>query len=144
MGNRAEGSMALQGRKLFLAHECLSCHNVGHNARAPTLEGLYGSTVHLRDGTTVIADDNYLRESILYPQAKIVQGWEPIMPTFKGQLADRREGQSLAEKDMDEEEALLLLVAYIKSLRPGQTPVPTEEFPPPVGAPTVPPGGSKP
>ena len=93
----------------------------------PVLENLYGRTVHLRNGRTVVADDGYLRESILYPEAKVVQGWEPIMPTFKGQV--------------DEEEVIQLL-AFIKSLKPGRTPVRTEDFPPPLGTPEMPPGGN--
>src|SRR5262249_22146243 len=89
------------------------------------LEVLYGRPVHLRDGRTVIADAGYIRESILDPRAKIVQGWEPIMPTFKGQLADER-------ADLSEEDVLIRLIAFIRSLRTGETPVRTEEFPAPV------------
>jgi cytochrome c oxidase subunit 2 len=121
-----DGSLAVQGRKLFLKLQCVTCHGQGPTSdrRAPVLEDLYRRPVSLRDGRTVIADEAYLRESILYPQAKIVQGWEPIMPTFKGQV---------------NEEELIQLIAYIKSLRPGHTPFRTEDFPPPQGAPTVPP-----
>ena len=57
---------------------------------------LYGRPVHLRDGRTVVADDDYLRESILYPGAKVVQGWETIMPTFKGQVSE--EERQLADR----------------------------------------------
>jgi cytochrome c oxidase subunit 2 len=124
LGERAEGSLAFQGRNLFLKFECTSCHG-RETQRAPILEDLYGRKVPLRDGRTVVADDGYIRESILDPRAKIVQGWEPIMPTFKGQLADENAGLS-------EEDSLIRLVAYIKSLRPGETPVRTEEFPAPV------------
>ena len=81
---------------------CITCHSANAQARAPVLEDLYGRTVHLRDGRTVVADDGYLRESILYPEAKIVQGWESIMPTFKGQV---------------NEEELIRLIAFIKSLK---------------------------
>lgn len=122
---RAEGSLALQGRKLFLKLQCITCHSADARARAPVLERLYARPVALRDGRTVLADDAYLRESVLYPAAKVVQGFEPIMPTFKGQVG---------------EEELIELIAYIKSLRPGETPVRTEEAPPPLGAPTEPPG----
>jgi cytochrome c oxidase subunit 2 len=121
---RVEGSLALRGRKLFLKLQCITCHSANAQARAPVLEGLYHQLVHVQDGRTVIADDAYLRESILYPRAKIVQGWEPIMPTFKGQV---------------DEEEIIQLIAFIKSLQPGHTPVRNEEFPPPIGAPTVPP-----
>jgi cytochrome c oxidase subunit 2 len=125
LNKKAEGSLALEGRKLFLKLECITCHSADSNARAPVLEALYGRRVHLNDGRTVIADEGYIRESILNPRAKIVQGWEPIMPTFKGQLADEHAGLS-------EEDALIRLVAFIESLRPGETPVRTEEFPAPV------------
>ena len=67
----------------------------------------------------MIADDDYLRESILDPPAKVVLGWEPIMPTYKGQV---------------DEEDLIKLLQYIKSLRSGQTPVRTEEATPPDAA----------
>jgi cytochrome c oxidase subunit II len=129
LDSRAEGSLALEGRKLFLKLQCVTCHSADSRARAPVLEGLYNRQVHLKDGRTVRADDAYLRESILYPQKKIVQGWEPIMPTFKGQVS---------------EEDLIKLIAYIKSLRPGDTPVRTDEFPPPLGAPTTPPDETSP
>jgi cytochrome c oxidase subunit 2 len=123
----ATGSLADQGRQLFLKLQCITCHSADAAARAPVLEGLYGRTVPLKDGRTVVADDAYLRESILYPEAKIVQGWEPLMPTFKGQV---------------EEEELIKLLAFIKTLRPGQTPVRNEEASPPLDAPKVPPGGN--
>lgn len=121
---RAEGSLALEGRKLFLKYECNSCHNP-QSQRAPLLENLYRSTVTLTDGRKVLADEGYIRESILNPKAKIALGWEPIMPTFKGQLADDQE-------ELSEEDALIRLVAFIRSLGPGETPSRTEEFPAPV------------
>jgi len=120
LNSRAEGSLALQGRKLFLKLQCVTCHSP-NTQKAPVLEGLYGSTVRLNNGREVTADVGYLRESILYPRAKIVLGWEPIMPTFKGQV---------------NEEELIQLIAYLKSLKRDQTPVRTEDFPAPVGAPT--------
>jgi len=122
-----DGSLAWEGRKLFLKLQCLSCHN--KRGRAPVLEGLYGSRVPLKSGGTVLADDGYIRESILKPRAKIHQGWEPIMPTFEGKLED-------ASLGITQEEAIRSLIAYIKSLGPDQTPVPTDQFPAPVGAPT--------
>ncbi len=121
---RAEGSLALQGRKLFLKLQCVTCHSADAKARAPVLEGLFGQTVVLQDGRRVVADEAYLRESILNPRAKIVAGWEPIMPTFDGQLADPSE-------DLTQEEALIRLLAFLKALKPGQTPVRTEDVPPP-------------
>jgi cytochrome c oxidase subunit II len=124
LSKKAEGSLALQGRKLFLKLQCVTCHSADARARAPVLEGLYGQIVNLQDGRQVVADDAYLRESILKPRAKIVAGWEPIMPTFEGQLAD-------TSSDLTQEEALIQLLAFLKSLKPGQTPVRTEDAPPP-------------
>jgi len=123
----ATGSLADQGRQLFLKLQCITCHSANAEARAPVLEGLYGRTVQLKNGRTALADDSYLRESILYPEEKITQGWEPIMPTFKGQV---------------DEEDLIKLLAYIKSLRPGRTPVRNEDASPPLDAPKVPPDGN--
>jgi cytochrome c oxidase subunit 2 len=123
----ATGSLADQGRQLFLKFQCITCHSANAEARAPVLEGLHGRTVNLRNGRTVVADDAYLRESILYPEEKVVQGWEPIMPTFKGQVT---------------EEDLIKLLSYIKSLKRGQTPVRNEDSMPPLDAPKAPPGGN--
>jgi cytochrome c oxidase subunit 2 len=96
----AGGSLSQQGEKLFTQYGCITCHSGESGARGPNLAGVYGSTVHLSDGRTVAADDNYVRESILSPQAKIVAGYGPIMPTFAGQVS---------------EENLISLIAYIKS-----------------------------
>ena len=82
--------MALEGRKIFLKYRCLSCHSADENARAPVLENLYGKAVPLQSGGVVRADENYLRESILYPSAKIVAGYENIMPHVQG--ANQRRG----------------------------------------------------
>jgi cytochrome c oxidase subunit 2 len=122
LSRRAEGSLALQGRKVFLKYRCISCHSADENARAPVLEDLYGRTVHLRGGGTVVAADDYIRESILDPGAKIVEGWENIMPTFKGQVSENE---------------VYALIAYFKSLRRGETPKRVEEFPPPVTTPPI-------
>jgi cytochrome c oxidase subunit 2 len=94
------GTMAEAGAKLYDQLACITCHGTG---KGPSLNAIYGKPVQLTDGTTVVADDAYLRESVLYPSAKIVDGYTPIMPTFKGQLT---------------EEQLLQLIAYIKSLSP--------------------------
>jgi cytochrome c oxidase subunit 2 len=116
LNSHAEGSLALKGRKLFLKMQCVTCHSGDSGGRAPLLEDLYGRTVDLRDGKKVKADYGYLRESILKPEAKIVLGWEPIMPTYQGQL---------------DEEEVIQLIEFIKALRPGQTPVRTEDAAPP-------------
>jgi cytochrome c oxidase subunit 2 len=106
-GGPAGKSMVASGADLFQSLACYTCHRPSPGgaapttARAPRLEGLYGSQVHLFDGNTLTADDNYLRESILNPAAKIVAGWQPIMPTYQGQVT---------------EEQLAQLVAYVRSL----------------------------
>ena len=132
-----DGSLAWLGRQLFLKLQCISCHS--NKGRAPTLEGIWGTMVPLKGGGTVKVDAGYVRESILHPKWKIHEGWEPIMPTFEGQLADD------PALNLSEEEVLVRLIAFIKTLGPGQTPVRTEQFPPPIGAPTeLPEGGKKP
>ena len=98
-----EGSLASQGEKLFQKYACNTCHTNDASARGPVLVGLYGTPVTLSDDKVVTADDNYIRESILNPQGQIVKGFGPIMPTFQGQV---------------NEEDLLKLLAYIKSLAP--------------------------
>lgn len=91
-------SMAQAGATLYDQLGCIACHGTG---KGPPLVGIYQKPVKLNDGTTITADDAYIRESILYPSAQIVAGYRPIMPTFKGQVT---------------EEQLLQLIAYIKSL----------------------------
>jgi cytochrome c oxidase subunit 2 len=127
----AEGSLALKGRKTFLKYRCVSCHSANGEARAPVLEDLYGRTVHYRRaGTpgdtqnyrTTIADEDYIRESILDPGAKIAAGYENIMPTFKGQV---------------DEDDIIQLIAFIKTLKRGQTPRRVEEYPPPTHTPQI-------
>src|SRR5262249_15212589 len=87
--------------KLFQQYGCTTCHRPDSGARGPNLEGLYGRPVRLQDNRVVIADENYIRESILNPNAKIVSGFQPIMPTFQG---------------VDSEEGVLQIIAYIKSM----------------------------
>ncbi|HLQ50591.1 MAG TPA: c-type cytochrome, partial [Terriglobales bacterium] len=90
------------GEKLFAERACITCHVPDGTGRAPSLNGLYGGQVLLADGTTVTADEAYIRESILQPNAKIVAGYQPLMPSFQGQLT---------------EEQIFALTAYIKSLQ---------------------------
>jgi cytochrome c oxidase subunit 2 len=99
-GNSSE-TPAAAGEKLFQAFACSSCHRDDALAPAPQLKGLYGKTVLLQNGATVVADESYIRESIVLPQAKIVNGFPPIMPTFQGLVS---------------EEQLLQLIAYVRSL----------------------------
>ena len=94
-------SLAANGQELFQQLGCATCHRSDTQGRGPNLAGLFGTKVMLDDGRTVTADENYLRESILNPGAKIVAGFKPIMPSFQGQVS---------------EESLMALVAYIKSL----------------------------
>ena len=97
--------------------QCVTCHTGDGSGRAPVLEDLYGRDVPLRDGSRVRADDAYLRESIVHPDAKIVAGYQSIMPSYK--------------KHVNEEE-LLQLIAFIRALKRGQTPPRTERAEPPV------------
>jgi cytochrome c oxidase subunit 2 len=120
-GGRTEDSPAAAGAKLFTDLTCNTCHTADAQGRGPLLAGIYGHQVELQGGATVVADDAYLRESIVNPQAKIVAGYQPIMPTFQGLVT---------------EEQILQLIAYIRSLNqptrgaptgtqaPGQTPAP--------------------
>jgi cytochrome c oxidase subunit 2 len=98
----AEANPVVAGEKLFAEKACNTCHLGDGKGRAPSLNGVYEAHVLLADGSTVTADDAYLRESILVPSAKIVAGYQPLMPTFQGQLT---------------EEQILDLTAYIKSLQ---------------------------
>jgi len=116
----ANANPVVAGEKLFAEKACNNCHLPEGKGRAPSLDGLYGRKVLLADGSTVIADDAYIRESILTPSAKIVAGYQPLMPTFQGQLT---------------EEQILTLIAYIKSLQ--SQPVPA------VGAGIAPAAGKK-
>jgi len=95
-------SPAAAGAALFTQKACATCHQPQGGALGPSLVGVYGSTVTLADGNSVTADDAYVRESILNPTGKIVAGFQPVMPTFQGQLS---------------EEQILQLIQYIKSLK---------------------------
>ncbi|HEV2169433.1 MAG TPA: c-type cytochrome, partial [Candidatus Binatus sp.] len=87
-GGAPQGSLAESGAKLFNDLSCTTCHRPDSQARGPQLDGLYGRTVHLQGGGTVVADESYIRESILNPAAKITEGYQPIMPTFQGLLRE--------------------------------------------------------
>jgi cytochrome c oxidase subunit 2 len=100
-GGSAGGSLADKGQQLFSQFACITCHRGDAQGRGPVLNGLLGSTVHLSNGNTLTADAGYVRESILNPTAKVVAGFQPIMPTFQGQVT---------------EEQILALTEYIKSL----------------------------
>jgi cytochrome c oxidase subunit 2 len=102
-GGRGLGTPAQNGERLFTEHACVTCHKQDSTGRGPSLYGLYGSKVALADGRTAIADENYLRESIVNSQVKVVQGYQPIMPAFQGMLS---------------EDQLMQLIAYVKTLKP--------------------------
>src|SRR3954469_5303571 len=96
-----DGTLAAQGAGLFRQLGCSGCHSPGSTVRAPPLEGLYGQPVPLQGGEIVVADDKYIRDSILLPRSQIAAGYDPVMPSFEGKVS---------------EDDLVRLVAYIKSL----------------------------
>lgn len=100
-GGTAEGSLASTGERLFADLACNTCHRPDSRGRGPVLQNLYSHPVQLHDGTVVTADENYLRESILTPAAKVTAGFQPVMPAFQGLVS---------------EEQLLALIEYVKSL----------------------------
>jgi cytochrome c oxidase subunit II len=100
-GGAASESPVAAGEKLFQDLACNTCHTNDAQARGPVLINLYNQQVQLQNGTTVVANEAYIRESIVNPQAKIVAGFQPIMPTFQGLVS---------------EEQLLQLIAYVRSL----------------------------
>lgn len=102
-GETGESPVAV-GERLFDSRGCRGCHEEGPRQRGPSLAGVFGSEVELASGETVMADEEYLRESILDPNAKMVAGYRPLMPTFRGQLSD---------------EAVMALIAYIRTLDEG-------------------------
>jgi cytochrome c oxidase subunit II len=102
-GGRSTGTAVQNGERLFSDLVCITCHKADSTGRGPSLLGVFGSSVELADGRTVVADENYLRESIMNSQAKIVKGYQGIMPTFQGMVS---------------EENLMQLIAYIKTLKP--------------------------
>ena len=100
-GAPAGESLEQAGARLFTQFNCHTCHEQGPTSRGPSLHEILGRTVRMKTGETVTVDEAYLRESILQPNAKVVAGYEAVMPTYQGQLG---------------EEQVLQLIAYIKSL----------------------------
>jgi len=100
------GTLTEAGAKLFEDLACVNCHKEDGSGRCPSLKGLFGQTVLLTGGATVEANEAYIRESILDPAAKVVDGYQPLMPTFRGQVT---------------EEGVVELIEYIKSLAPKPT-----------------------
>jgi cytochrome c oxidase subunit 2 len=128
LSGNAAASPAAAGRGLFESLGCVSCHGANaEGGRGPALMGVFGAKVVLNNGQSVVADEGYVRESILNPQAKIVTGFGPIMPSFQGQIS---------------EEQLLQLVAYVKSLSTAKPETATEKPPPPSAKPSATPKAS--
>lgn len=100
-GDSGEGTLAQRGERLFNELGCASCHRTDGKGRGPALVGVFGDQVDLERGGRVLADENYVRESILEPQAKLVAGYQGIMPTFQGQVS---------------EDQVLQLIEYLKSI----------------------------
>jgi cytochrome c oxidase subunit II len=100
-GGPAPESPAKAGEKLFTELNCITCHRPDSAGRGPVLNGIFGRPVALASGETVVADEAYIRESILNPSARVTAGYQPVMPTYLGQVS---------------EESLLQLIAYIQSL----------------------------
>jgi cytochrome c oxidase subunit 2 len=96
-----KNSLAQSGENLFRQLGCSGCHVNSNAIHAPPLEGLYQKLVPLSDGTFVRADDKYIRDSILLPASQVVQGYQPLMPTYEGHIS---------------EDELLQLITYIKSI----------------------------
>ena len=102
-GLSGEGMSSVEfGELLFKKQGCSTCHSIdGTKLTGPSMKGKYGSVEQLSDGSTLKVDDNYLRESIVEPNAKVVQGYQPVMPTYAGRLNEKQ---------------LNALIDYIKSL----------------------------
>jgi cytochrome c oxidase subunit 2 len=100
-------SMIAAGQRLFLGLGCAGCHSPSSRIPAPLLDGIFGRPVGLADGTTVMADETYLRDSILLPNKQVTGGYPPVMPTFQGQLG---------------EEEVMQLLSYLKSLGASHAP----------------------
>jgi cytochrome c oxidase subunit 2 len=99
-GGGATGTLAQKGEALFQQLGCVNCHLSNGEGRCPNLTGVFGKPQKTNVGT-VIADAAYVRESILNPSAKVVEGYQNIMPTFQGIVS---------------EEGVQQLIEYVKSL----------------------------
>jgi cytochrome c oxidase subunit 2 len=96
-------STARLGETLFDRLGCAACHRPGGAVQGPSLAGLLGKEVRLEGGRTVTADEDYIRESILDPRVKIVAGYQPVMPVYKGSIS---------------EDGIMQIIAYLKTLNP--------------------------
>jgi cytochrome c oxidase subunit 2 len=96
-----EESLVAAGGRLFQQLGCSGCHSQNSIVRAPLLDGVYGKPVPLQSGQVVLADESYIRDSILLPQKDVVAGYAPVMPPFQGRIS---------------EEELMQIIAYIRFL----------------------------
>jgi cytochrome c oxidase subunit II len=96
-----EESLVAAGGRLFQQLGCSGCHSQHSTVRAPLLDGVYGKPVPLQSGQVVLADESYIRDSILLPQKDVVAGYAPVMPPFQGRIS---------------EEELMQIIAYIRFL----------------------------
>lgn len=94
-----EPGMAAHGYDLYRRAGCSGCHDAGSTVHAPDLTNLLGSRVHLADGREIVADEGYVRDSLLVPNKDIVAGYAPVMPSYAGQLG---------------EEDILAIIEYIR------------------------------
>ena len=101
------GTLAAEGARLFRELGCSGCHSPRSTVRAPPLEGLFGKPVPLADGTMTVADERYIRDSIMLPRSQLAAGYAPVMPSFAGRVS---------------EDELVRLVSYIKSLAAQEKP----------------------
>ena len=122
-GNVGGGSLATRGERLFSDLACNTCHLSDGRGRGPSLANKFGAAERLASGATVAVDESYVRESILTPQAKLVDGYQPLMPTFQGLVS---------------EENVMALVEYVKSLRTQSSAVSRTEAPEEPASPTAP------
>lgn len=94
------------GENLFNQLGCATCHHSESGSQGPDLAGVFGTQQTMQDGSSALADESYIRESILYPQKQLVVGYQPIMPTFKGLVSETQ---------------LMQIIAYIKSIAPDKS-----------------------
>jgi cytochrome c oxidase subunit II len=102
-GGTKNESMAQTGGRLFMQLGCVACHSSDNSGRGPSLAGIYGTTQKMRDGNSKTVDEVLIRQAIVNPNSILLPNYPPIMPTFQGQV---------------NEEQVLQLIAYVKSLEP--------------------------
>lgn len=106
LSGASEGPLSVRGERLFTELACNTCHVADGSGRAPSLVNKFGAQEQLATGQVVTVDESYIRESILNPQAKLVAGYQPLMPTFQGVVS---------------EESVMALIEYVRSLQQAQS-----------------------